>query len=297
MCEGYFGFVFLYHLCLLMNFIGFPLNMPYYLWRRFYKMAKRYKRQQLDSSLFHHGLIKILLVHQLKLQHDDWNAFLARNGFIDSNPVEVDKPMIEETIVPSSTQACLTSTLSKPTFDPKDVEQSHPNASVKNTNRPVGKPSKGDIDLGFKNKRESRLISRKLRNKSSSHVSSTIQIHESSDSKIDRFLAKEDPPSFQEEPHQAYNFMDNLPPCLKHSLGFPGISFDNKSKGNSKDSPAHNHGYSQAAITGLQCETCLFWIDKYYTDVPILQSHIKTLTDLVDPLTKENRRLKSIVHR
>jgi hypothetical protein len=75
-CEGHFGFVFIYHLHLLMNFIGFPLNMPYYLWRSLYKMAKRYKRQQLDSSLFHHGLVKILLVHQLKLQHDDWNAFL-----------------------------------------------------------------------------------------------------------------------------------------------------------------------------------------------------------------------------
>jgi hypothetical protein len=167
MCEGCFGFVFLYHIRLLMNFIGFQLNMPYYLWRSLYKMAKRYKRQQLDSSLFHHGLIKILLVHQLKLQHDDWNAFLAQNGFVDSNVIEVIKPMIEETLVParavpSSTQACLTATLSKPIFDPKDVEKIHPNTSVKNTNRPMGKPYKADIDLGFKNKRVGRLISKKL---------------------------------------------------------------------------------------------------------------------------------------
>ena len=167
MCEGCFGFVFLYHLCLLMNFIGFQLNMPYYLWRSLYKMEKRYKRQQLDSSLFHHGLIKILLVHQLKLQNDDWNAFLTQNGFVNSNVVEVDKPMIEETIVPSSTQACVTTTFSKPIPNPKVAKKSHeqhirPNASAKNTNRSVGKPSKGDIDLGFKNKRAGRLISRKL---------------------------------------------------------------------------------------------------------------------------------------
>jgi hypothetical protein len=84
---------------------------------------------------------------------------------------------------------------------------------------------------------------------------------------------------------------------LKHSQGFPGINFDNKSKGNSEDSLAHNRGYSQTTVTGLQCETCLFWIDKYYTDIPILQSQIKTLTDLVDPLTDENHRLKSIVQR
>jgi hypothetical protein len=129
-CEGRFGFVFLYHIRLLMNFIGFQLNMPYYLWISLYKMAKRYKRQQLDSILFHHGLIKILLVHQLKLQHDDWNAFLARNSFVDSNAVEVDKPVIEETIVPSSTQDRIKATLSKPISDPKDIEQIHPNASA-----------------------------------------------------------------------------------------------------------------------------------------------------------------------
>ena len=32
-CEGRFRLVFLYHLCFLMSFIGFPLNMPYFLQR------------------------------------------------------------------------------------------------------------------------------------------------------------------------------------------------------------------------------------------------------------------------
>jgi hypothetical protein len=39
-CEGHYGLVFLYHLRLLMNFIDFPLNMPHYLLRSLYKMAK-----------------------------------------------------------------------------------------------------------------------------------------------------------------------------------------------------------------------------------------------------------------
>jgi hypothetical protein len=39
-CEGRYGLVFLYHLRLLMNFIDFPLNMPHYLLRSLYKMAK-----------------------------------------------------------------------------------------------------------------------------------------------------------------------------------------------------------------------------------------------------------------
>jgi hypothetical protein len=135
-------------------------------------MAKRYKEQHLDSSLFHHGLIKIMLAHQLKLQNDDWDSFLTRYGFANPNAVEVEKLVTKETIVyprvfPSSTQAYVTTTHSKPLPNPRVVEQTHeqdaqPNASVKNANRPIGKSSKGDINLGFKNKRYGKLILRKL---------------------------------------------------------------------------------------------------------------------------------------
>jgi hypothetical protein len=98
-CEGRYGLVFLYHVRLLMHFIGFHLNMSFYLLRSLYKMSKRYKKQNLDSSLFHHGLIKLLLVHHLKTLGDDWDGFVARNGFVTVNPVEtpvMDKPMIEK---------------------------------------------------------------------------------------------------------------------------------------------------------------------------------------------------------
>jgi hypothetical protein len=119
---------------------------------------------------------------------------------------------------------------------------------------------KGEIDLGFKNKRAGRLISRKQRDKPNSHVSSikTIEIHESSNSEIERFLAEEDPPYLKPGLDQAYNFIDNLPPCLKHNQGFPGIKFDKKSIGNSGDVSAHDRGYSQTAVIISQREICLF---------------------------------------
>jgi hypothetical protein len=82
-----------------MNFIGFHLNMSFYLLRSLNKMSKRYKKKNLDSNLFHHGLIKLLLVHHLKTLGDDWDGFVARNGFVTVNPVEtpvMDKPMIEK---------------------------------------------------------------------------------------------------------------------------------------------------------------------------------------------------------
>jgi hypothetical protein len=43
-CEGRYGFVFLHHLRLLMVFMGYELNMPYYLHMILFKMSKRYKK-------------------------------------------------------------------------------------------------------------------------------------------------------------------------------------------------------------------------------------------------------------
>jgi hypothetical protein len=85
-CDGMYGLIFMYHLRLLMIFMGFELNMPHYLHRSLFKMAKRYKRNQADTSLFHFGLIKMLMVYELGLRHDYWETFLKRNGFDESSP-------------------------------------------------------------------------------------------------------------------------------------------------------------------------------------------------------------------
>jgi hypothetical protein len=98
-CEGRFRLVFLYHLRLLMSFMGFPLNMPYYLLRSLYKMGKRFKKQRLNSSLFHHGLIKIILIHQLESHNHCWDSFITRNGFGNPELGEVNKSVVEETLV------------------------------------------------------------------------------------------------------------------------------------------------------------------------------------------------------
>jgi hypothetical protein len=86
-CEGRYGLIFLYHLRLLMNLMGYLLNMPFYFHRSLYKMAKRFKRQKVDSSMFHHGLIKLIIVYHLSLHGDSWRAFIARNGLDDTNLV------------------------------------------------------------------------------------------------------------------------------------------------------------------------------------------------------------------
>jgi len=85
-CEGRYGLIFLYHLRLLMNFIGYPLNMHFYFQRSLYKMSNRFKREKDDSNLFHHGLIRLLIVHHLNLHGDSWQDFISRNGFDIQSP-------------------------------------------------------------------------------------------------------------------------------------------------------------------------------------------------------------------
>jgi len=75
--EGRYGLVFLYHLRFLMIFMGYSLNMPFYFHRILYKMSKKFKRKKVDSNLFHHGLIKLIVFYHLSLHGDSWRAFIA----------------------------------------------------------------------------------------------------------------------------------------------------------------------------------------------------------------------------
>jgi hypothetical protein len=67
-----------------------------------------------------------------------------------------------------------------------------------------------------------------------------IEVNESSNSEIDKFLIEEDPVSFGLYPDRPYNFVDNLPPCLKDNPEFPGVQLCNKSAICMEGSSIHN---------------------------------------------------------
>jgi len=96
--------VFLYHIRLLMLFIGFELNMSLYLLISLYKMSKCYKRQSTNSlsSLLHHRLIKILLISHLSQICDNWEIFLSQNGFTQvdnaTNPPLIENPSLDRPV-------------------------------------------------------------------------------------------------------------------------------------------------------------------------------------------------------
>ena len=58
-CEGRLSSVYVYHFRIMSAFIGFPLNLPYYLLQSLFKMSASIKKgpKNVSHSLFHHGLV------------------------------------------------------------------------------------------------------------------------------------------------------------------------------------------------------------------------------------------------
>ena len=69
-CEGRYSRLYSYHIRLLMHFTRVNLlNLPYYLYRSIDKMASVVKKRsysQQMQSLFHHSLVKMIVLHQLE---------------------------------------------------------------------------------------------------------------------------------------------------------------------------------------------------------------------------------------
>jgi hypothetical protein len=124
-----------------------------------------------------------------------------------------------------------------------------------------------------------------------------IGVHERFDSETEKLLTKEHLSYLKPDLSQTYNFVDNLTTCLKHNEIFPGIKLGKEPIDNSGRILTHSHGYPQTNIPDPWCEVCLFWIDKYYTDIPSLQLQIKTLTTQIDSLMSENHILKFSAQR
>jgi hypothetical protein len=270
-CEGGYGFVFLFHLRLLMVFMDFELSMPHYLHRSLFKMAKKYKRSQADTSLFHVGLIKMLVVYELGLHRDSWQDFLNRNGFEESSPPQVNKPVVSES---KSTPVPYHVLLPKPeTHSPVNS----PMAVTK-----VAKPltTKARAKIAARNKKNARMISRMERNKSKPPAKTEpILVSEDLDSSIEHFLAEEgfcgdEPP---------YDFVDNLPPCLRDNHDFPGIKPSHETLRESSKPPS-----SQKVAS--PCDQCGLWLERYYLDVPKLQSKIYDLKKQVAMLTGQDAK-------
>jgi hypothetical protein len=82
--------------------------------------------------------------------------------------------------------------------------------------------------------------------------------------------------------------VSNLPPCLQDDPNYPGIKLPCEAPGHlSKPSPA------LFKPTVPPCDQCSSWLERYYLDVPILQSRIQSLEDQVALLTSQKAKLQA----
>jgi hypothetical protein len=158
--------------------------------------------------------------------------------------------------------------------------------NTKTAKKPVRKKVKGDTGVNSKGKKNARWVSKCARNKPKLNIDQKpIVLSEDSDSKIECFLAEEYPCSHGLCSMEPYDYVSNLPPCLKNDPKFPGIRLHSHTLGNLKEPLPVMPNQSP-------CTQCNAWLERYYTDVPLLKSKIKSLEERVTVLSKENDRLQ-----
>jgi hypothetical protein len=161
--------------------------------------------------------------------------------------------------------------------------------NTKTVKRPVRKKGRDVTGVNSRGKKNARWISICVRNKPKQNVDhKTIVLSEDSDSDIEHFLAKEYPYSHGLCSMEPYDYVSNLPLCLKNDPKFPGIKLHS-------DTPSNLIEPSPAMPRPNQppCTQCDAWIERYYIDVPLLQSKIKSLEERVTALSKERDRLQA----
>ena len=214
---------------------------------------------------------------------------MSTNGFVDSKSVQIDKSVISETkvgpLMPFHALLPSPKPLVYPDIDLPDIITDKAKA-VKN---PVSKKVKGNPTVDSKGKKNARLILRLARNKPKPNADQKpVVLSEDSDSDIERFLAGEYPYSHGLCSEQPYEFVSNLPPCLKNNPSYPGIKLPNETLG---DLNKPSTVVSKPEQT--TCVQCNVWLERYYTDVPLLQSKIKSLENQVTVLKSERDKLQA----
>jgi hypothetical protein len=69
----------------------------------------------------------------------------------------------------------------------------------------------------------------------------SIELHEISDSDIEKFLADEDPNYSKLDLSQTFDYVNNLPPCLKCNKEFTGIKLGQRLTVDSGSVLTHSH--------------------------------------------------------
>jgi hypothetical protein len=84
----------IYHFRLLDHFTGkTPINLPYFLYHNLTKVCKRIRAQpsSVKTTLCHLGLIKLIILQELKQHERSWEHFLFWEGFETQNQTAIQQ--------------------------------------------------------------------------------------------------------------------------------------------------------------------------------------------------------------
>jgi len=104
-CEGRFNTLYQYHIRILLHFTGkVEMNIPYYLLRSIGDMLDgiQSKSKDVNTSLFHSGLIRMLVSEELGKQEISWEHFFVSSHFkldLASTPQSQNASPLSSTIV------------------------------------------------------------------------------------------------------------------------------------------------------------------------------------------------------
>jgi hypothetical protein len=92
--EGRYDKLMMYHFKLMDHFSGkTPINLPYFLYHSLIKVCNRIRARPLSikSTLCHLGLIKLIIIQELKQQGRSWEHFLFWEGFETQNQTAIEQ--------------------------------------------------------------------------------------------------------------------------------------------------------------------------------------------------------------
>jgi hypothetical protein len=103
--------------------------------------------------LFHHDLIRLIVIHHLNLHSDSWQDFLSQNGFVDSESVQIDKSVASETKVGPPMPFHALPPSPKPSVNPDIELPDIITDKVEAVKKPMSKKVKGNPTVDGKGKK------------------------------------------------------------------------------------------------------------------------------------------------
>ena len=98
-CEGIFAFVFKYHFRFLQHLSHeAKMNFPFFFLKSLQKMSSRVKEHQdhTKQSVFHHGIIKLIISTVLQKREKTWEYFLFWSSFQTKKEEQSQKRQLDK---------------------------------------------------------------------------------------------------------------------------------------------------------------------------------------------------------